>query len=112
MARWVPQQERGFINGLDFCRGGGGQRTDAAAAHLDHRGAWLAGGVLVQRGGRVVAGAVWWIFARDSPEDHPGVSRAELKEIETGLTLCSRRPDGCTSHGPAKISWRLILCAA
>jgi ACS family glucarate transporter-like MFS transporter len=81
VARWVPQQERGVVNGLIFAGvGAGSGLTPPLLTWLivDHgwRAAfWFSAGV------GFIAGTVWWVFARDLPEEHPGVSRAELKEI-------------------------------
>jgi len=33
----------------------------------------------------LAAGAVWWAVARDTPQSHPFVSRAELDQIERGI---------------------------
>jgi ACS family glucarate transporter-like MFS transporter len=35
----------------------------------------------------VVAGAVWWYSARDTPEEHPDVSISELETIRSSLTV-------------------------
>lgn len=106
VARWVPQQERGFINGLIFAGvGAGSGLTPPLLTWIILEHGWRAAFWFSAAIG-CIAGAVWWIFARDSPEDHPGVSRAELKEIEAGLWS---QAGALPSHGPAKISWRLIL---
>ena len=110
VARWVPQQERGFVNGLIFAGVGAGSGltppllTWIIVAHGWRAAFWLSAGI------GIVAGAVWWIFARDTPEEHAGVSRAELNEIRSGLTLYSADP---TATPPAptdhRISWRAIF---
>ena len=48
VARWVPLQERGVINGLIFAGVGAGQRVDPADADLADQPSWLAIRVLVQ----------------------------------------------------------------
>jgi ACS family glucarate transporter-like MFS transporter len=55
----------------------------------------------------VVAGAVWWWFARDTPEEDPKVSPAELKLIREGIAE-TRASDGDGS-APVVISWSAIL---
>ena len=109
VARWVPQQERGFVNGLIFAGVGAGSGLTPP----------LLTWIILQHGWRAafwfsavvgfVAGAIWWKLARDTPEEHAGVSRAELQEIHAGLPIVSSdrafaRPDGHTV-----ISWRTIF---
>ena len=108
VARWVPQQERGLVNGLIFAGVGAGSGLTPPLL------TWL----IVEHGWRsafwfsavvgFAAGAVWWIFARDTPEEHAGVSRAEMNEIHAGLDFATSANQ---SSGPEKntISWRLIF---
>jgi ACS family glucarate transporter-like MFS transporter len=106
VARWVPQQERGFINGLIFAGvGAGSGLTPPLLTWIILEHGWRAAFWFSAAIG-LIAGAVWWIFARDTPEEHPGVSRAERKEIEAGLWS---QTGMVAPSGPAKISWRLIL---
>jgi ACS family glucarate transporter-like MFS transporter len=86
VARWVPEQERGFINGLIFAGvGAGSGLTPPLLAwfilHHGWRSAFWFSAVI-----GVVAGAVWWWFARDTPEEDPAVSPEELNIIRQGLT--------------------------
>ena len=39
------------------------------------------------------AGAVWFLCARDTPSEHPGVSKSELALIRSGLTEVEQRND-------------------
>ena len=102
VARWVPEQERGVINGLIFAGvGAGSGLTPPLLAwfilHHGWRSAFWFSAVI-----GVVAGAVWWWFARDTPEEDPAVSPAELNIIRQGLT----------EDAPGKtggISWGAIL---
>jgi len=108
VARWVPQQERGFVNGLIFAGVGAGSGltppllTWIIVSHGWRAAFWFSAVI------GIIAGAVWWIFARDTPEDHPGVSRSELKEIHSGLTLDASDLPGAVP-AEAKISWRAIF---
>ena len=107
VARWIPQQERGFVNGLIFAGVGAGSGLTPP----------LLTWIIVEQGWRAAfwfsaiigfgAGAVWWVFARDTPEDHPGVSRTELKEIRAGLSPASQDL-GAAASGTT-ISWRAIF---
>src|SRR6202453_1242030 len=109
VARWVPEQERGFINGLIFAGvGAGSGLTPPLLAwfilHYGWRSAFWFSALI-----GFAAGAVWWVFARDTPEEQPGVSRAELKEIRAGLTLTSSDPVEISVANETAISWRAIF---
>jgi MFS transporter, ACS family, glucarate transporter len=105
VARWVPVQERGFINGLIFAGvGAGSGLTPPLLAwfilHHGWRSAFWFSAVI-----GVIAGAVWWWFARDTPEEDPKVSPSELKLIREGIAE-SYAPAG-SAH--TAISWGAIL---
>src|SRR5580700_10007975 len=107
VARWVPVQERGFINGLIFAGvGAGSGLTPPLLAwfilHHGWRSAFWFSAVI-----GVIAGAVWWWFARDTPEEDPKVSPAELNLIREGIAE-TRASDGDGS-APVVISWSAIL---
>jgi MFS transporter, ACS family, glucarate transporter len=105
VARWVPVQERGFINGLIFAGvGAGSGLTPPLLAwfilHHGWRSAFWFSAVI-----GVIAGGVWWWFARDTPEEDPKVSPSELNLIREGIVE-SATPAG---SAPAAISWGAIL---
>ncbi len=110
VARWVPQQERGFVNGLIFAGVGAGSGltppllTWLIVAHGWRSAFWFSAVV------GFLAGAVWWVLARDAPEEHPGVARAELQEIREGLGF-KQAASGFTRReaGDDAISWRAIF---
>jgi ACS family glucarate transporter-like MFS transporter len=107
VARWVPQQERGFVNGLIFAGVGAGSGLTPP----------LLTWIILQHGWRAafwfsaiigfIAGAIWWILARDTPEEHAGVSRAELNEIHAGLPIASS--DRAFTRPRGAISWHAIF---
>jgi MFS transporter, ACS family, glucarate transporter len=109
VARWVPQQERGFVNGLIFAGVGAGSGLTPP----------LLTWIILQHGWRAafwfsavigfIAGAVWWILARDTPEEHAGVSRAELNEIHAGLPTALSDRAFTRSEARSAISWRAIF---
>ena len=104
VARWVPEQERGFINGLIFAGvGAGSGLTPPLLAwfilHHGWRSAFWFSAVI-----GVLAGGVWWWLARDTPEEDPKVSASELKVIRDGIA--GNAKDG---SAPGVISWRAIL---
>ena len=101
VARWVPEQERGLVNGLIFAGvGAGSGLTPPLLAwfilHHGWRSAFWFSAVV-----GVVAGAVWWWYARDTPEEDPRVSPAELAFIREGLA------EKTSAEG--KISWAAML---
>jgi ACS family glucarate transporter-like MFS transporter len=82
--RWIPIHERGRSNGIIF--GGVGLGSALAPPLLTeiilrygwHVSFWFCA-VL-----GVLAGVVWWLAARDTPEEHPWVSAGELQHIASG----------------------------
>src|ERR1700678_3605896 len=105
VARWVPEQERGFINGLIFAGvGAGSGPTPPLLAwfilHHGWRSAFWFSAII-----GVVAGAVWWWLARDTPEEDPKVSPSELHLIQEGIAESSA-PAGSV---PPAISCGAIL---
>jgi MFS transporter, ACS family, glucarate transporter len=106
VARWFPQQERGFVNGLIFAGVGAGSGltppilTWIITAHGWRAAFWFSAVV------GFAAGSMWWLIARDTPEQHPSVSAKELEAIRTGLTVPAETVSGKAEQG---ISWRAIF---
>lgn len=81
---WLPTSERGLAQGINFS----GSRLGAAfalpaVAWLVTEAGWRASfGVLGLVG--VVWAAAWWLWFRDRPEEHPGVSLEERAVIVAG----------------------------
>lgn len=109
VARWVPLEERGFINGLIFAGvGAGSGLTPPLLTWLITNQGWRAAFWFSAVVG-LIAGAVWWYAARDTPEEHPAVSQFELRQIRDGL---SYMPISTSQAGPSnatQISWRAIF---
>jgi ACS family glucarate transporter-like MFS transporter len=109
VARWVPMEERGFINGLIFAGvGAGSGLTPPLLTWIIATQGWRAAFWFSAIIG-LIAGAVWWYAARDTPEEHPAVSQSELRSIRDGL---SYKPVSASQAGPssaAPISWSAIL---
>ena len=110
VARWVPLEERGFINGLIFAGvGAGSGLTPPLLTWFITNQGWRAAFWFSAIVG-VIAGAVWWYAARDTPEEHPAVSQAELREIRDGLSYTPVAATQANSSSKAvPISWRAIL---
>jgi MFS transporter, ACS family, glucarate transporter len=90
IARWIPVDERGTANGWIFAGvGAGAGLTPPFITYIMiHRG-WRASFLMCSLVG-FAAAAIWFYIARDTPAQHPHVSPAELKEIESGLTQLSK----------------------
>ena len=115
VSRWIPTQERGIANGLIFAGVGAGAGSAPAIVtyimvHYGWRWSfWLSAllGLLV--------GIVWYLTARDTPQQHPRVSASELHHIQSGQV--SSGPSA-QLHGSGKaaagsnsgdIPWSVIL---
>jgi ACS family glucarate transporter-like MFS transporter len=113
VARWIPQSERGFVNGLIFAGvGAGSGLTPPLLSSIIANHGWRAAFWFSAMVG-FAAAAVWWLVARDRPEEHPSVTPEELSFIQRGL---APRGDGevaggVTERGAAneKILWRAIF---
>jgi len=82
VARWIPSQERGLANGLIFAGVGAGTAIAPILVtylmiHYGWRSPFWVSTVL-----GLVVGVVWYIAARDAPEQHSLVSPEELTYIQ------------------------------
>jgi MFS transporter, ACS family, glucarate transporter len=85
VARWIPQRERGIANGWIFAGvGAGAGLTPPLLAWIIGRYGWRASFWFSALVG-VAAGAIWYWFARDTPQQHPLVTKDELRTIEEGI---------------------------
>jgi ACS family glucarate transporter-like MFS transporter len=105
MSQWVPLRERGFMNGLIFAGvGAGSGLTPPLLNWLITNYTWRSAFWFSAVFG-FAAALVWWITARDRPQQHPAVSLVELAEIRAGLDTL---PVGENIGRPA-IRWRSIF---
>ncbi|NHF58825.1 MFS transporter [Flavobacteriaceae bacterium TP-CH-4] len=80
---WIPLQERGIVNGINFS---GGRIGAAFALPMV---AWLIDAVgwrltfVILGGVGLLWGLVWYIWFRDNPEDHRGMSGVEVAYIQS-----------------------------
>jgi ACS family glucarate transporter-like MFS transporter len=86
---WIPTQERGVANGIIFAGVGvGAGITPPAISYVMFHYGWRSSFWMSAVIG-LAAGFIWFLIARDKPEDHPSVSPAELRFIQSGRTLWS-----------------------
>jgi ACS family glucarate transporter-like MFS transporter len=101
--RWFPIEERGKANGIIFggVGIGAGLTPPLVTAILLHFG-WRASFWFSAMVG-TVAGLVWFIAARDTPEDHTSVGIDEMAHI------AARRRIGNAHAGPSRPPWLAIF---
>lgn len=110
VARWIPVEERGLINGLIFAGVGAGSGLTPPLL------TWL----ILQHGWRsafwfsaivgLIAGGVWWFISRDTPEQHPRVSSEELRVIRRGADEAAKaQPASRIQPASDGVPWRTIL---
>jgi ACS family glucarate transporter-like MFS transporter len=105
VSRWIPTRERGIANGLIFA----GVGVEAGAAPV------IVTYIMVHYGWRasfwvsaclgLLVGAVWFVAARDNPEEHSHVSATELQYIEENRTAGS----DASATRDGKTTWEKIL---
>jgi MFS transporter, ACS family, glucarate transporter len=106
VSKWIPTQERGFANGLIFAGVGAGSALSPPLVIyvMLHFGWRLSFWICAAIG--LLAGATWFVIARDTPDQQPLVSETELAYIRSGLTL----HQGIASSDQRKRApWRAIL---
>jgi MFS transporter, ACS family, glucarate transporter len=115
VSRWIPVEERGFVNGLIFAGvGAGSGLTPPLLTWIIGNHGWRAAFWFSAIVG-LVAGAVWWFAARDTPEEHTAVSPNELRKIRDGFSMTAlfRPPSpnvaSAAGSSSAAISWRAIF---
>lgn len=113
--RWFPMSERGKANGIIFAGVGVGSGfapplLTAIVLHFGWRVSFLSCGSL-----GALAGLVWYLCARDTPEEHPAVSAEELAWIASGRTDEKHKvpatPDSAarTSESRRRVPWGRIF---
>lgn len=110
IAHWIPVQERGIANGWIFAGVGAGAGLTPPfitylMAHYGWRFSFWACALI-----GFLAGAVWFLAARDMPVEHPRVSESELAAIQSGLTLPTPQQEQVArDECRALISWKQVL---
>lgn len=112
ISRWIPIQERGKANGWIFAGvGAGSGMTPPLITAIILAQGWRASFYVCAIIG-LVAGLIWYLVARDTPQRHPAVNAAELAHIEAGLPAVADRPRGPVPWGAILTSrnvWGLFL---
>jgi ACS family glucarate transporter-like MFS transporter len=107
LSRWIPVEERGIANGWIFAGvGAGAGLTQPLIPYLMAHYGWRAPFWVCAVIG-LIAGALWFASARDTPAEHPKVSPSELAMIESGLTLATARATTSTRSG--LVPWQRTL---
>ena len=104
VARWVPSNERGVANGIIFAGVGiGAGITPPLISFIMLRYGWRASFLMSALIG-LVAAAVWFLAARDTPDAHPSISPNELTHIQNGIPKPAASKSGL-------LSWSTILAS-
>jgi MFS transporter, ACS family, glucarate transporter len=104
IARWIPTSERGIANGWIFAGvGAGAGLTPLIITYIMVHYGWRSSFWVCSIIG-FAAGAVWFVMARDTPDEHSDVSASELALIRSGLTQAGSKND---PH--ALVPWRRVL---
>ena len=102
VAKWIPTNERGAANGLIFAGvGAGAGMSPPLVTYIMQHGGWRLSFWLNASLGLLI-GVVWFLLARDKPEDHPWMSAQELEFIRAGLPDSGRSAKGI-------LPWKVIL---
>jgi ACS family glucarate transporter-like MFS transporter len=109
VTRWIPVRERGIANGWIFAGvgAGAGLAPPIIAYTMIHYG-WRSSFWICAVIG-LLAGAVWFMTARDTPVEHPRVSAAELTTIQSGLTLGLATPGHATGDTRSFVPWKRVV---
>jgi ACS family glucarate transporter-like MFS transporter len=111
VARWIPLRERGKANGSIFAGvGTGAGLTPPLLAWIIANYGWRMSFWFSAVVG-TAAGVVWFVIARDRPEDHPLVSPAEVRHIEDGMVEARPVESSLEPHSSksSAVPWRAIF---
>jgi ACS family glucarate transporter-like MFS transporter len=112
VTRWIPVRERGIANGWIFAGvGAGAGLTPPLITYLMVHFGWRSSFWVCAALG-LLAGAAWFIAARDTPEEHPRVSSSELAAIQSGLTVPARNLQSPVEAGDRSrvlVPWRRVV---
>jgi ACS family glucarate transporter-like MFS transporter len=99
VSRWIPVDERGIANGWIFAGvGAGAGLTPPFITYVMVQYGWRSSFWACAVIG-LIAGAIWYISARNTPREHPAVSASELAMIESRLTLAAPQAGDSVPRG-------------
>jgi len=108
VARWIPISERGIANGWIFAGvGAGAGLTPLIITYIMVHYGWRSSFWVCSIIG-FAAGAVWFLAARDTPGEHPRVSKSELALIRSGLGQGEPRGDP-RNEPKALVPWARVV---
>src|SRR5437763_7361472 len=104
ISRWIPIQERGIANGWIFAGvGAGAGLSPPLITYIMLHYGWRASFWICAVIG-LLAGLIWFIWAKDDPGQHSSVSASELEHIRQGISA------GKTNNKDQRlIAWTSIL---
>jgi ACS family glucarate transporter-like MFS transporter len=112
VARWIPVRERGIANGWIFAGvGAGAGLTPPLITYFMLHYGWRSSFWVCAAVG-LLAGGVWFIAARDTPEEHPHVSPSELATIESGLRISMATNESSSeveAPNKALVPWKRVV---
>jgi ACS family glucarate transporter-like MFS transporter len=110
VAQWIPLEERGRANGSIFAGVGAGAGLTPPLltwiiTHYGWRASFWFSAII-----GTFAGVVWFVIARDRPQEHPFLSPGELQHIEEGIAATrSNGPASSSDSQDRSVSWATIL---
>lgn len=116
IARWIPVRERGIANGWIFAGvGAGAGLTPPLVTYIMIHYGWRSSFLVCSVIG-FIAGAVWYVAARDTPAQHPRVSVQELSAIKSGLgpgstseAMSTAETRSSSTESPILVPWKRVL---
>jgi ACS family glucarate transporter-like MFS transporter len=112
VASWIPDRERGIANGLIFAGvgAGAGMAPPLIAYVLLHWGWRWSFWISALLG--LAGGLVWFLIARDRPEEHPAVNAEEAALIRDGLPKTATQSSKPVAWGAIFTSKEVALVTA
>jgi ACS family glucarate transporter-like MFS transporter len=112
VAQWIPSEERGIANGWIFAGVGVGSGATPIlityiVTHWGWRWSFWISAVI-----GLFAGLIWFLLARDSPEQHPWVSSTELALIQKSGAAAVSRGSAEAAAANQIVPWNAILGSA
>jgi ACS family glucarate transporter-like MFS transporter len=110
VASWIPVRERGIANGWIFAGvGAGAGLTPPLITYLMVHYGWRSSFWVCAVIG-LLAGTVWFVAARDTPQEHPHVLPLELETIQSGFQVSGTRgPFATVDDAKVLVPWKRVV---